>query len=792
MAPLTAEQWARLREVYDVAIGIDAAARSIYLRDACDGDAALQRELETLLRSDPRMEQFLQTPSASLLTASLADDDAADPFVGVRLGSFTVVRRIARGGMGVVYEALQENPRRRVALKVVRSVLPSAELARRFAREATVLGRLHHPGIAQIIEAGVAALPLNTADPRAQAKVPYFAMEFVEGPPITEYARHLPIAQRLRLVARVAEAVHHAHLKGVIHRDLKPANILVARDDVKTGPDAAQPKILDFGIARIVDADRESTRHTQAGELLGTLAYMSPEQLGGDPDEVDARADTYALGVILYELLTGAPAFDVGALSLPDAIQRITHHPPPPISRVDRGWRGDLETIVAVAMAPDRGRRYQSAFDLAADIERFLAKEPIAARPATALYQLRTFARRNRSLVAAAAAVVLALAGGLVAAGFGLARANEKTASAMRMNDYLRGMIAWFEPTAIGSPAPSLEQVLDEAARRIDHDLADDPEVAAALRDTIGDGFRIVGRYERAELMLQAALRDRIDLFGSADPAVAETLNHLALLYRRSGRMEKAIEAERQALDIRQAALGSDDPATIESLNNLGTIMAAAHRFSEGETLIRDAVDRHRRIGGRPIQTATGLSNLAACLLGQGRVDESLRVNEEAAALFRTHPGVDDLTLATTLSNMAEVHSVFQRDPARAEPLAREARGIRERLLTPLHPERLDVVGQHGRILGLLNRHEEALPLLKEHIAGMLDANVSPTSDQQVDAVLSLLALHAAARKLHDPSAARAALERALPLAQAVYGPTHGRTRGIQESLAELDAPVHE
>ena len=272
-------------------------------------------------------------------------------------------RSLARAGSGTVYKAEQDHPRRLVALKVIKPGVVTDESLRRFDRETEVLGRLQHPGIAQIYEAG-------TADPSTGGQ-PYFAMEYVvDGRPITAYAAAIGLTTDawLLLLAEVCDAVHHAHQRGVSHRDLKPANILV--------DPAGQPKVLDFGIARVTDSDIQATMGTDLGQLLGTLPYMSTEQVGGDPLELDTRSDVYALGVILFELLAGRLPYALGR-QLTEAARIITEEEPPLLGAIDRAWRGDVEAIAAKALEKDKAARYQSAAELAADIRRYLAHEPI-------------------------------------------------------------------------------------------------------------------------------------------------------------------------------------------------------------------------------------------------------------------------------------------------------------------------------------------------------------------------------------------------------------------------------
>jgi WD40 repeat protein len=336
-------------------------------------------------------------------TQDLADEDAENLVghlsAGTVVGRYSIVRSIGNGGMGVVYEAEQEQPRRNVALKLIRPGIAGKATLRRFERETQALGRLHHPGIAQIYDAGTADTGFGPQ--------PYFAMELIDGLTPGDYVKQhrLSVRERLELVAKVAEAVHHAHQRGIIHRDLKPSNILI--------DETGQPKVLDFGVSRAVDDSVPGTRQTEMGQLLGTVAYMSPEQVTGDPHEIDIRSDIYALGVILYELLADRLPLNVQG-SLHEALTAVRDAEPPPLGTLDRNYKGDIETIAAKALEKDKSRRYTSAAELAADIRRFLSEEPIIARPPTATYQLKKFARRNKVLVRAAAVMILALVLGVI------------------------------------------------------------------------------------------------------------------------------------------------------------------------------------------------------------------------------------------------------------------------------------------------------------------------------------------------------------------------------------------
>ena len=339
---------------------VDPADRDAFLASRCGADDDLRREVEALISALNVPDEFLDPERVPTLDMA-AVDGPLQP--GTSLGGFLVLHAIGSGGMGVVYAAQQDRPRRTVAIKVLRRGYRHPEILQRFEREAEILGRLQHPGIAQVYA-------FHPGDRSAPA---HLVMELVAGPPLTDYARseRLPAAARVQLILKVAEAIQHAHDRGIVHRDLKPANVLVT--------DGGQPKVLDFGIARAVGNDMPRlTVQTVHGQLMGTLAYMSPEQLRGRSEEVDGRSDVYALGVLLYRLLADRAPVDIGDLTWPEAIQRVLESEPVPLGDVQPALRGPLEQIAACAMSRDLSGRYQTAAELAADLQRFLDGRPLA------------------------------------------------------------------------------------------------------------------------------------------------------------------------------------------------------------------------------------------------------------------------------------------------------------------------------------------------------------------------------------------------------------------------------
>jgi WD40 repeat protein/serine/threonine protein kinase len=420
-----------IERLFRAALHLPREQRALFLSQQCEGETSVHRQVIAMLDADDQTaDGVLDQPALGVdvnLAALSRAASAAAPLVAPLpdfIGRYRIVRVIGEGGMGVVYEAQQDNPRRRVALKVVRqgAAMGSRQRLQRFQQEAQILGRLQHPAIAQILEAGVA----DDGHGEAQS---FIVMEYVHGMSLHEFARehHLDARERLELMAVICDAVHFAHQNGVVHRDLKPGNILVI-DDSSQGPGMAipglsrgQPKILDFGVARLTDADLQTaTLQTTVGELIGTVPYMSPEQAAGDPANLDWRSDVYSLGVILYELLTDRLPQNVRHLMVHEAVRVIREEDPTPAGSIDRSLRGDVETILAKALEKEKSRRYQSAAEVAADIRRHLSEQPIAAQPASTWCRMRKFARRNKAVVSGVAIAFAAMA---IATAFSLRQA---------------------------------------------------------------------------------------------------------------------------------------------------------------------------------------------------------------------------------------------------------------------------------------------------------------------------------------------------------------------------------
>ncbi|MBC8104956.1 MAG: serine/threonine protein kinase, partial [Anaerolineae bacterium] len=524
------------------------------------------------------------------------------------IGPYRIIRAIGQGGMGTVYEAQQENPRRVVALKMMRPGLVSRSLLSRFRHEAQILGRLRHPGIAQIYEAG-------THQHNGQPQ-PYFVMELVRGKTLVKFAEQKKLGRRdrMELMARICDAVHHAHQHGVIHRDLKPDNILI--DESQS--DSLQPKILDFGVARIIDPESQTqTLHTSAGQIVGTVAYMSPEQANADPGSIDTRSDVYALGVICYQLVSGQLPYRLNTASVAESVRAIVQDEPTPLSTVDRSLRGDVTTIVGKALEKDRARRYQSAAEMAADIRRHLRDEPVTAVPPSTIYQVRKFARRNKGLVAGIALAFVLLICGVIGTSIGLVRAKRALTAAdlsatearreadkaKAINQFLDKMLASANPhsatvtNANAGRDVKVVQLLDDASKQLDAgELTKQPAVEAAVRRTLASTYGALAQFPAAEQHVRKALLIHRELYGNLHAEVADDLDGLAILLHGQGRFPEAKQFYLEALETRRNLYPTMTAELAESINNYGAILKDTGNLAEAEQLFLQALDARRKL----------------------------------------------------------------------------------------------------------------------------------------------------------------------------------------------------
>jgi tetratricopeptide (TPR) repeat protein/predicted Ser/Thr protein kinase len=633
-----------------------------------------------------------------------------------RIGSYRILGIIGEGAMGVVYEAEQERPHRRVALKVIRPGFAAPARLRRFEHEAEVLGRLQHPGIAQIYHAGVADTGSGTQ--------PFFAMELVRGRALNEFVaeRRLALKDRLTLFTEICDAVDHAHQKGVIHRDLKPANIVVDA--------AGKPKVLDFGLARAIDADIRSTMHTGAGEMVGTIAYMSPEQVSGATDELDTRSDVYALGVIAYELLSDRSPYDLHRKPLAEMARIIREEEPARLSSVTRRLPADVETIVAKALEKDRTRRYASAAEMAEDIRRYLRDEPIVARPPSTLYQIRKFAKRHKAVVAGVVAVFAVLVAGVIVSSLlafrarraeatADARATEagrETAKAQAVTKFLQDMLAAANPENAQGREVSVRAALDEAAKKVEAgSLAKEPAVESAVRAVIGTTYRDLGLFEPAARQLKLALETQ-QKTGADGLIVAQTELDLARVEFLRFNLKEAEPLLRDSLAIRRQRLGDRHPEVAWVLNALGALLQRAGRLDEAEPVMREALAVRREVlGPADPDTQSTLNNLGMILRGKGDVAGAAPMLQEALELRRKTLGNDHPDVVIQMVNVALVLGDLGDYPG-SEKLGREALAARRRILGQEHPAVANTLRVVGDSLAGAGDYSGAEPFYREAI----------------------------------------------------------------------------
>ncbi len=704
------QRYHRVGELFRAACELPPAERPGFLDAQCEGDETLKNEVLDLLAEDDSSTGILQHPPLgeqvhlSQVVAAVGSGSSAMP---ESIGRYQVIRKLGAGGMGVVYEARQESPRRTVALKIINAGVATPGMIRRFEHEAEVLGRLQHPGIAQIFEAG-----LFDAGAGAQQ---FFAMELIKGEPITRYAaaHALDTRQRLELIAKTCDAVNHAHQRGVIHRDLKPGNILV--------DETGQPKILDFGVARATDGDLQTaTLRTQIGELVGTIPYMSPEQAAGDPSELDTRSDVYAMGVVAFQLLANRLPYEVGDRMVHEAVRVIREEEPTRLSAIQRSFRGDVETIVAKALEKEKGRRYQSAAELAADIRRHLNDEPIIAQPASTLYQLRKFARRNKTLVGGVVAVFLVLTAGIVTTSWGLAlaiAANEKETVqreiAEAVNTFLNeDLLAATDPYNTRDRDITMRQVLDNAAENIEGRFDGRPLVEAAIRRTLGNTYQNLGEYEPAERHLAAALELRRSVLTSEHEDTLESMYGLALVHYWAGDYDRAEAILLEALEVAPRVLDDEHPLSLKLEGIQGQVYEDQSRFDEAEAIYSRNHEACLRVHGPDhAETLTAKARLASVYSRQGRFDEAIPLGKEIIDRRRHVLGEDHPDTIGALNNLGSTYTKAGRW-AEAEPVLAEALDLMTRVMGPEHAHTMACTRNLAQVYERQQRYEDAERLL--------------------------------------------------------------------------------
>lgn len=633
------------------------------------------------------------------------------------IGSYRLLQNLGEGGMGEVWLAEQTDPvRRQVALKVIKAGMDTRQVVARFEAERQALALMDHPAIATVLDGG------STPDGR-----PYFAMEYVKGEPITAYCdrQRLSTAERLELFIQVCEGVQHAHQKGIIHRDLKPSNVLVTVQN-----DRPVPKIIDFGVAKAMGQPlTDRSLFTQLGVLIGTPEYMSPEQaeMSGD---IDTRTDVYALGMMLYELLTGALPFEretLRGIGL-DAIRRTIREkePPRPSTRVTslgpdscvaaarrrtdperlaRQLRGELDWITMKALEKDRTRRYATANTLAADVRSHLNHEPVSAGAPSPLYRARRFVRRHRFGVGVTAAflcVLVAFAVTMAVQAQRLARerdrASEEARAKEQVAEFLKQLFRVPDPArARGNPVTARE-ILDEGVSKLDGALTDQPGVRAELLSGLGQAYESLGLYAEAEGLMRRAVGLRRQALGTDHSKTLTDVRLLAmLLLLRLDRQAEARTLLSQALASARAALGEDHDETLKIKTALATALSDQEHFREADALFREVIEKRRRLSGDDRSVLTALNNLSGLYHSLERYEDSARLDAEVLEARRRTLGEDHPDTIDAMNNLANCLTALKRY-GQAEAVLERAIRLGEKVWGPTHPEFALVLHTRGEL----------------------------------------------------------------------------------------------
>ncbi len=711
---MTPERWQKIKAVLEDVLELEAAQRAPFLDAACQGDAELRQEVESLLASEPSLGDFIETPVFRIRP----DDGGPSLAQGQRVGVYRIVREIGRGGMGSVYlaERADEEFERRVALKVIRRGMDTEEIVRRFRSERQILAHLDHENIAKLLDGG------TTEDGR-----PYFVMEYVEGRPIDEECdtRKLPIRRRLELFQQICSAVHFAHQNLIVHRDLKPGNVLVTT--------AGVPKLLDFGIAKLLSSDQQ---FTLVDLRPMTPMYASPEQVRGEA--ITTASDVYSLGVLLYSLLTGRPPYRPSTGDPQGLAKAICEQNPPrpssvigrvtpqPVGQAGNGdarvlrrqLAGDLDNIVLKAMHKEPQRRYSSADQLSNDIGRHLKGLPVAARKDTLGYRTAKFVGRHKVGTSLAALILLLIVGFSIAVTFFWRRAESEKTRAEAVNTFLDDLFSSSNPSKSLGETITVREVLDRGVQKINATLKDQPEERAALMSTMGRSYRSLGLYEPARQLLETSLSLRRQRFGDEHPLVAQSMHNLAFLLHETEEDDAAEKLTREALEI-QDRLG--ETRTLDyavGLSNLGAILEDQGKPDEAEALYKQSLAIKRELPNvDPESIARSLNNLGKLSSKRGDYADAEKNLQEAIAIhLKVSPDRPDPDLAGNINNLASTLE-DRGDLAKAETLYRQSLEMRRKLYGARHFNVAAVLNNLAHVLAAQGNAAAAEPLYREAIS---------------------------------------------------------------------------
>jgi eukaryotic-like serine/threonine-protein kinase len=744
---------------------------------------------------------FLESP-AWVIAAPLLSGAAASGLArldGVTIGPYRVLRELARGGMGAVYLAERADGQfeQRVALKLIKRGMDSDEIHRRFLAERQILARLSHPNIARLLDGGV------SADGR-----PYFAMEYIDGVPLTSHCdtHQLGVIERLRLFADVCQAVRHAHQNLVIHRDLKPSNILVTSD--------GQVKLLDFGIAKLVQQEPgAATALTEAGFRAMTPEYAAPEQVYGEP--VTTATDVYALGAVLYELLTGHRAHRLQRWTLHELQQVVCEKAPEPpssavsrteeISRADgvrrtvtpasvsqaRGTEprrlrrllsGDLDTIVLKALQKDPTRRYSSADALLADLQRHGAGLPVLARPDSRLYRAGKFVRRHQAAVGAASLLLLALIAGLAGTTWQARLASREAAKATEVKNFVKDLFNVASPAESRGREITARELLERGTRRVDSALAGQPEIQLELLDFLGQVHRDLGYFDRADSLIQRALGQSRSLYGPGSRAEAKELGTWGTVLIEQGQYARAESILSQALAVRRRLGGEDDSSVAANLGDLAVTLMNQGKFAQAEPLGREALRIDRQLfGDNHLEVANDLDNLSVLLWRMGKFSAAGSLEESALAIRQRLLPPDHPLVTNSLHNLAGVR-LAEGNLSEAERLDRQALAIDRKLYPSGHPDLAFKLQQLYLILDARGRYGEAESVLTEALA-IRRKWLGPRHPSTIETLANVGVLR---YRMGNLPAAEAAMRAGLEYYNRALGPEHPTSLVILQNLGGI------
>jgi len=679
--PLDRDRWRRVSEILDGALDLSGDERAAYLDGACGADADLRGHVERLIAAADAPESFLGTPAferAAPLVAEFTSAASASAVEGQRVGPYRLVRELGAGGMAVVWLAEREDGQfqQQVAIKFVKQGLRSRDAQRRFLQERQILARLEHPAIARLLDGGVTA-----------EGTPYFVMERVAGVPVTAYCRErgLDARGRLGVFLQICDAVQYAHRNLIVHRDLKPSNILVDGD--------GHAKLLDFGIAKLTGEAREASEPAETVERALTPEYAAPEQVRGDP--VSTSTDVYALGVVLYELLTGERPDPRGA----------------------RALHGDLDRIVLKAMHDAPDRRYASVEALAADVRRHLDGLPVAARGDALAYRAGKFLRRHRVASAAAMLVLLTLVAGLVATTWQARRAAREAKKADTVKDFLKTILAAADPEQNGGREPSLRQLLDAGAQRIDGELRDQPDVQSEVTAVIGAAYQTLGEYDRSAALFRADLDRQRRNGGSRSLAAATDLSRIADALYEQNKYDASGPLYEDALSIARERLGPRAPQIAELLWDIAGVRRNRGDLAGAEAFDKDALAIYVGIAGDDSTEAAGVRESLSILYAQeGRFAESASLQAQVVETRARHLSADHPFTLNSRYNLAYTY-VNLGHFEDAIPMAEDVVARQRRVLGPRHDRLAVSLRILARALDQAGRAGDALAPAAEALA---------------------------------------------------------------------------